>query len=183
MAVGLLLDSPLPPAPALWRYEPYRGPGHYELGTQLNTGQQAWCSYVPGDRMISFLVTEIPSYGVLKVLESALGKPVLSRAKQQKVQWVARANIRHAATLLDSFPEIGDLSGDLPNDPQDARRHNIEQLNKVATVGFQRHRRGGFWRELMRAAESLNLPEERDRFRREYEAALARVGTPDDPRN
>lgn len=181
--VGLLLDSPLPAAPSRWRYEPYRGPGHYELGTRLDAGQQAWCSYVSGDRMVRFLVTEIPSYGVLQVVESAVGEPVLSRAKQQKIQIVVQANIRHAANLLDSFPGIDDLSGDLPDDPQEARHQNIEQLNKVATVGFQRDRRGGFWRELMRAAESLNLPEAHDRFRREYKAALARVGTPDDPRN
>lgn len=184
MAVGLLLDSPLPAAPSRWRYEPYRGPGHYELGTRLDAGQQAWCSYVSGDRMVRFLVTGISTHGVLQVVESAVGEPIPSRAKQQKIQMVAQANIRHAANLLDSFPGIDDLSADLPEDPQQARRQNIEQLEKVAAVGFQRHRRGGFWRELMRAAESLHLPEAHERFRREYGAALARVGmSPDDPSN
>jgi hypothetical protein len=46
-----------------YKYEPFRGIGHYEMATQLESGAGAKC-YV---RQSKFTVKNIPEYGVIKI--------------------------------------------------------------------------------------------------------------------
>jgi len=65
--VGLFTDGINPNAEGLFRYEPYRGPGHLHMQEQLRKSGSAWCSYVLAGKKTSFVVVGCPAYGVLSL--------------------------------------------------------------------------------------------------------------------
>jgi hypothetical protein len=67
MGVGVFQE--LPASPGLFRYEPYRGPGHYEMQERLKAGENPRCYYDSKGMRISFTVTRCPEYGVLELLD------------------------------------------------------------------------------------------------------------------
>lgn len=48
-----------------YRYEPYRGSGHYEMQTLLRAGGTPRCSNATEDELVRFTVGGCPRYGVL----------------------------------------------------------------------------------------------------------------------
>jgi hypothetical protein len=66
-AVGLF--GQFPSAPGRYRYEPYRGLGHYEMQKLLHAGGAARCHYDVGERRVAFTVKQCPEYGVLELDE------------------------------------------------------------------------------------------------------------------
>lgn len=66
LEVGLLEGS-LPRNAGEIAYEPYRGPGHYDLSTALRRGEAVWCEVQLDGARVRFLVDGCPSYGVLSV--------------------------------------------------------------------------------------------------------------------
>ena len=65
--VGLFEDGICPDSEGLFRYEPYRGPGHLRMQEQLRKSGSAPCSYVHAGKRISFIVIDCPEYGVLNL--------------------------------------------------------------------------------------------------------------------
>ena len=63
--VGIFLE--LPRSPGRYRYEPYRGPGHYEMQRRLGSGESPRCYYDSGGVRVSFNVSRCPEYGVLEL--------------------------------------------------------------------------------------------------------------------
>ena len=66
MPVGLFRYGAHPRAPGHYPYEPYRGPGHYEIATRLKRGLAARCYYDHGNERISFTVRALVGYGMLE---------------------------------------------------------------------------------------------------------------------
>ena len=69
MPVGYFEEEHYPVAPGRYRYEPYRGSGHYEVQTALDAGTQPRCIFQVGGRTTSFAVVGCPEYGVLELAE------------------------------------------------------------------------------------------------------------------
>jgi hypothetical protein len=65
--VGLFRDQAFPIEPGEYAYEPYRGPGHYEMQTALSRGAEVICEYTLNVQRISFRVVSCPRYGVLNL--------------------------------------------------------------------------------------------------------------------
>jgi len=65
LAVGLLLGAEAPRSPGSHTYEPYRGPGHYEMQSLLRAGGSPRCYYEAEGRRVFFTVGGCPEYGVL----------------------------------------------------------------------------------------------------------------------
>ena len=53
----------IPDEDGSYKYQPFRGIGHYEMETQLESGMSAKC-YV---RTSKFIVKNIPEYGVIQI--------------------------------------------------------------------------------------------------------------------
>ena len=68
LPVGYFEESECPQIPGCFRYEPYRGPGHYELATALRDGKRPRC-LVPSHPGVSFAVVACPEYGVLELAD------------------------------------------------------------------------------------------------------------------
>jgi hypothetical protein len=65
--VGFFKDHQLPTSDGNFRYEPYRGAGHYILHTELRKSKMPRCFYQTNERRVFFTVTACPSYGVLSL--------------------------------------------------------------------------------------------------------------------
>jgi len=65
--VGLFRDQAFPIEPGEYAYEPYRGPGHYEMQTALRSGAEVICKYMLNDQRVSFRVRSCPRCGVLNL--------------------------------------------------------------------------------------------------------------------
>lgn len=65
LPVGLFKAGQFPSTPGNFPYEPFRGPGHYEMSTALRDGRTPRCSYTDKDQRISFSVLACPQYGIL----------------------------------------------------------------------------------------------------------------------
>jgi len=63
---GYFEDGEYPQQPGRYRYMPYRGFGHYELGLALKKGP-ATCSFADKGSVFEFTVTAIPTQGVLEI--------------------------------------------------------------------------------------------------------------------
>lgn len=50
-----------------YKYEPFRGLGHYIMSTQIQAGSRVKCYVQVEDKRIEFLVKDIPEYGVIQV--------------------------------------------------------------------------------------------------------------------
>ena len=66
MPVGLFTDGAYPRVPGRYPYEPYRGPGHYEMVTRLEAGRAVRCYYDEGEQRVSFTVTALVGYGMIE---------------------------------------------------------------------------------------------------------------------
>lgn len=67
MPVGLFKAGVAPIAEGTYAYEPYRGPGHYEMQAELKRSGAARCFYLVGNLRVSFFVCACPEYGVLQL--------------------------------------------------------------------------------------------------------------------
>ena len=65
--VGYFEEERYPDKPGRYRYEPFRGPGHYDLAVKINRGEPAECYYDDGADRVSFTVTGEVDIGDLKV--------------------------------------------------------------------------------------------------------------------
>jgi hypothetical protein len=77
--VGLFLDRMFPIEPGDYAYEPYRGPGHYDMQTALRGGAEVICEYTSNDQRVSFRVVSCPRYGVLTLSGFEI-EPLMSAA-------------------------------------------------------------------------------------------------------
>ena len=66
-AVGVLEKAPEAEGESEIGYEPYRGPGHYELQRALREGQSAICEYMQLQERKAFVVLGCPCYGRLTI--------------------------------------------------------------------------------------------------------------------
>jgi hypothetical protein len=57
-AVGYFLEEDRPDKDGEYAYEPYRGPGHYDMQVALRSGKQAECWYKVGEERVVFTVLE-----------------------------------------------------------------------------------------------------------------------------
>ena len=69
MPVGIFLESERPRSSGRYRYMPYRGRGHYQLGLEMGKKGSARCYYDVGPERISFSVVGCPEYGVLELAD------------------------------------------------------------------------------------------------------------------
>jgi hypothetical protein len=67
MAVSIFEGADYPRASGRYRYEPYRGPGHYEMQVRLRSGESPRCCYDCDGVRVSFTVRNCPEYGVLEL--------------------------------------------------------------------------------------------------------------------
>ena len=63
--VGYFLENELPTSPGQYRYIPYRGPGHYNLGQALSANGPQRCHFLLNGHCREFTVERWVSYGVL----------------------------------------------------------------------------------------------------------------------
>jgi len=74
--VGLFRDQAFPIEPGEYAYEPYRGPGHYEMQRALSSGAEVICKYMLNDQPVSFRVLSCPRYGVLNLSGFQIDPPI-----------------------------------------------------------------------------------------------------------
>ncbi|MEK0451599.1 MAG: hypothetical protein RL088_3867 [Verrucomicrobiota bacterium] len=67
--VGYFRGGAFPKSAGHYQYEPYRGPGHYEMQERLNDGGNPRCYYETGGTRTTFVVRACPEYGVLELSE------------------------------------------------------------------------------------------------------------------
>jgi hypothetical protein len=67
--VGYFRESKYPMADGMYRYTPFRGPGHYEMQNSLNSSGKAHCYYKVNATIVEFKVVDCPGYGVLELEE------------------------------------------------------------------------------------------------------------------
>lgn len=65
LPVGLFKAGQFPLAPGNYPYEPFRGPGHYEMATALRDGRTPRCSYADKGQRISFSVLACSQHSIL----------------------------------------------------------------------------------------------------------------------
>jgi hypothetical protein len=64
-AVGYFEDGAYPRVAGRYRYMPYRGPGHYEMVTRLESGSGVSCYYDHDKGRVLFTVMRLVAYGLL----------------------------------------------------------------------------------------------------------------------
>jgi hypothetical protein len=67
LPVGCFEGPDYPKSPGRYRYEPYRGPGHYLMETKRKAEGTARCYYDFDNVRVSFTVGGSPEYGVLEL--------------------------------------------------------------------------------------------------------------------
>ena len=67
MVVGHLEGNAFPTSSGIYRYMPYRGPGHYRLITSLKAVGPQRCYFLRGGERRYFTVMGCPSYGRLEL--------------------------------------------------------------------------------------------------------------------
>lgn len=65
LPIGIL--EKIPVEDGNYQYEPLRGIGHYAMSTQVRTGSTVKCYANVEERVIKFLIKDIPEYGVIQV--------------------------------------------------------------------------------------------------------------------
>lgn len=68
-AVGIFEVFDYPTEEGEYRYQPYRGFGHYEIWQTIREKEFAVCYYINKDKKISFKVEDAGKYGKLKLSE------------------------------------------------------------------------------------------------------------------
>jgi hypothetical protein len=66
-AVGYFRGGAFPQSAGRYHYEPYRGPGHYEMQESLGAGGSPRCYYETGGVRTTFVVRACPEYGVIEL--------------------------------------------------------------------------------------------------------------------
>jgi len=66
LPVGCFEEPDYPRSAGRYRYIPYRGAGHYNMGQALARGP-VHCSFKDGDSVYEFVVVSVPEYGVLDI--------------------------------------------------------------------------------------------------------------------
>jgi hypothetical protein len=67
--VGYFRGGAFPQSAGRYQYEPYRGPGHYEMQTRLEAGGSPRCYYDIDGFRTKFTVRACPEYGVLELCD------------------------------------------------------------------------------------------------------------------
>jgi len=67
--VGYFSEDQLPATPGRYKYLPYRGPGHYNLGQALSSHGPQRCHYLLNGQLRHFTVISFVSYGLLELSE------------------------------------------------------------------------------------------------------------------
>jgi hypothetical protein len=67
MPVGFFQEAGFPKAPGRYRYMPYRGAGHYELGQALRRGEHCECASHAVNPLVTFRAVAIPAYGEIEL--------------------------------------------------------------------------------------------------------------------
>ena len=65
--VGYFCEDQLPTTPGQYRYTPYRGVGHYNLGCALSSIGPQRCQVRIDGKSTEFAVQSIPAYGILEI--------------------------------------------------------------------------------------------------------------------
>jgi hypothetical protein len=73
--VGCFEEEAFPSLAGRYRYEPYRGNGHYTLMTSIRTCGSQRCYYVRDRKDYYFTVLSCPEYGILELTEFDTPKP------------------------------------------------------------------------------------------------------------
>ena len=102
---------------------------------------------------------------------------------EHKRMWVADVVLRRAAQLVPIRLASAALSTNLDQiDVAAARVTNLENLDLLESAGRAHHHlKGGFWRDLMRACDTLGLSDRRPLLVAEYSAALQRFSASPSP--
>jgi hypothetical protein len=66
-AVGYFLDSPAPVSDGEYAYMPFRGPGHLNLMTQLQSSHAPRCHYLFDGKRVEFSVVAQSKSGLLRL--------------------------------------------------------------------------------------------------------------------
>ena len=66
-AVGYFEDHDYPSKDGEYRYMPYRGKGHYDMGEAFRATGRADCWYVLSEERVAFAVVARPEYGLLRL--------------------------------------------------------------------------------------------------------------------
>ena len=72
LAVGYFEEPEYPSVPGSYRYEAYRGAGHYEMATALRSGQRPRCVYIRNGQTCTFAVAKGDGVGLLVLSEFAI---------------------------------------------------------------------------------------------------------------
>lgn len=79
MPVGYFKNEFVPSMPGRYQYEPYRGSGHYEMQTALQSGERPCCTI--GET--TFEVLDCPEYGILVLSGFVDGEPDAPQLAQE----------------------------------------------------------------------------------------------------
>ena len=71
--VGCFTSEEMPQVPGTYEYVPYRGPGHYRLGTALTKDGPQQCHFEVRDKKCSFTVVRVIPYGKLELTDVQQG--------------------------------------------------------------------------------------------------------------
>jgi hypothetical protein len=67
--VGVFEGTDYPTVPGRYRYDPYRGPGHWRMQTAYREGLRPRCTFRTKERSISFCVENCPENHVLDLAD------------------------------------------------------------------------------------------------------------------
>ncbi len=64
---GIGILEKIPEGNGNYQYEPFRGQGHYTMSTQVRAGSRVKCYVQIEEKIIKFIVKDIPEYGVVQI--------------------------------------------------------------------------------------------------------------------
>ena len=67
MPVVIFTNKSKPVVDGVYSYEPYRGPGHYDMQQALKEFGLALCRYTENGKVVNFSVLSCPEYGKLQL--------------------------------------------------------------------------------------------------------------------
>lgn len=67
--VGYFTETGAPTAPGRYRYMPYRGGGHYEMGQRFQSGESPRCELLTATMRVSFTALSVPEVHVMEIGE------------------------------------------------------------------------------------------------------------------
>lgn len=179
MPVGYFEESSFPQAAGRFRYMPCRGRGHLEMHEAVRRDQRAVCTFRDGEQLFEIVVDGVPESGVLSIASvSPVSSSVRSEATRRKQHAVAYALLTRAAERIGArVPTELQPSGSMLHlAAAESRELNVRLLDLLDRETSHDRARGGFWRDLVRACELLDLPARRELFHERFREAIRRVG-------